>query len=154
MKASSSICRWGLFWLIGRAVTIVFSCLMPTAPFFKKKTRIERPASWRELYSQLDEEALKAYVTHHRENTKWIPLMITNVVIHLYYLGIPMGWGLLPDYVTNHGSIIGLDKDKHNRTPYLLGEMFGFPSPRRSISIRPIVLILWPVEERRASASL
>ena len=86
--------------------------------FFKKPPRIERPACWRDLYSQLDEEALKTYVTHHRENTKWIPLMITNIIVHIYYLGIPMGSGLLPDYVTNHGSIVGLDKDKHNRTPY------------------------------------
>ena len=86
--------------------------------FFKTPQRIERPACWRELYSQLDEEALKTYVTHHRENTKWLPMMITNVVVHLYYLGVPMGSGLLPDYVTNHGSIVGLDKDKHNRTPY------------------------------------
>ena len=86
--------------------------------FFKTPQRIEPPACWRELYSQLDEEALKAYVTHHRENTKWLPLMITNVVVHLYYLGIPMGSGLLPDYVTNHGSIVGLDKEEHNRTPY------------------------------------
>ena len=86
--------------------------------FFKTPPRIERPACWRELYSQLDEEGLKTYVTHHRENTKWIPLMITNVVVHLYYLGIPMGSGLLPDYVTNHGSIVGLDKDEHHRTPY------------------------------------
>ena len=29
-----------------------------------------------------------------------------------------MGWGLSPDYVTNHGSIVGLDKEEHNRTPY------------------------------------
>ena len=78
--------------------------------FFKKPPHIEHPACWRELYSQLDEEALKTYVTHHRENTKWIPLMITNVVVHLYYLGIPMGSGLLPDYVTNHGSIVGWTK--------------------------------------------
>ena len=86
--------------------------------FFKKPPRMERPACWRELYSQLDEEALKTYVTHHRENTKWIPLMITNVVVHIYYLGIPIGSGLLPDYVTNHGSIVGLDKEEHHRTPY------------------------------------
>ena len=86
--------------------------------FFKKPIRIERPACWRELYSQLDEEALKAYVTHHRENTKWIPLMITNIVAHLNYLGIPMGQGALPDYVANHGSIIGLEKDRHHGTPH------------------------------------
>ena len=86
--------------------------------FFKTPIRIDRPSSWRELYSQLDEEALKTYVTHHRENTKWIPLAITNVVIHLYYLGAPLGSGELPDYIKDHQCIIGLDKDYHHGTLY------------------------------------
>ena len=85
--------------------------------FFKKPIRIERPSSWRELYSRLDEESLNAYVTHHRENTKWIPLMITNIVIHLYYLGVTMGYGALPRYIKDHHCIVGLDKDRHG-TPY------------------------------------
>ena len=53
--------------------------------FFKKPIRIDRPASWRELYSQLNEESLKAYITHHREDTKWIPVMLTNFMIHLFF---------------------------------------------------------------------
>ena len=67
--------------------------------FFKKPVRIERPSSWRELYSQLDEESLKGYVTHHRESTTWIPLMMTNIMIHTFYLGTPMGNGKLPQYI-------------------------------------------------------
>ena len=85
--------------------------------FFKKPVRIERPSSWRELYSQLDEESLKGYVTHHRESTTWIPLMITNIMIHTFYLGTPMGNGKLPQYIKDHRSIVGLEKDRHG-IPY------------------------------------
>ena len=85
--------------------------------FFKRPIRIERPSSWKEVYSQLDEESLKTYVIHHRENTKWIPLMITNIMIYLYYLGVPMGDGELVQYIKDNKSIVGLDKDRHG-TPY------------------------------------
>ena len=86
--------------------------------FFKKPIRIDRPASWRELHSQLNEESLKAYITHNREDTKWIPVMLTNFMIHLYFLGLPMGKGELPQYIKDNRSIVGLDKDYHNSTPY------------------------------------
>ena len=85
--------------------------------FFKKPIHIEHPTSWRELHTQLDKESLKACVTHHRENTKWIPLMMTNLVIHLYFLGAPTGPGTLPDYIKDYRSILGLEKDRHG-TPY------------------------------------
>ena len=81
--------------------------------FFKKPIRIDCPSSWREVYSQMDEESLTAYVTQYRENTKWIPLMMTNVDIHLFYLGVSMGAGELPQFIKTHNCIIGLDKDRH-----------------------------------------
>ena len=80
--------------------------------FFKKPIRIDRPSSWREVYSQMDEESLTAYVTQHRENTKWIPLMVTNVDIQLFDLGVSMGAGELPQFIKTHHCIIGLDKDR------------------------------------------
>ena len=120
--------------------------------FFKKPPRIERPACWRELYSQLDEEALKTYVTHHRENTKWIPLMITNIIVHIYYLGIPMGSGLLPDYVTNHGSIVGLDKDKHHRTPYK-DKLCGVRCLAFHLNSKETGNGFWGLEDRREQLS-
>ena len=86
--------------------------------FIKKPIRIDRPASWRELYSQLNEESLKAYITHHREDAKWIPVMLTNFMIHLYFLRVPMGQGELPQYIKDNRSIAGLDKDRHHSTPY------------------------------------
>ena len=86
--------------------------------FFKKPIRIDRPSSWREVYSQLDEESLTAYVTQHRENTKWIPLMITNLVVNLYYLSVTLGAGELPQFIKTNHCIIGLDKDTHQGKLY------------------------------------
>ena len=86
--------------------------------FFKKPIHIARPSSWREVYSQLDEESLTAYVTQHRENTKWVPLMITNLVVNLYYLGVTLGAGELPQFIKTNHCIIGLDKDPHHGKLY------------------------------------
>ena len=36
--------------------------------FYKKPICISHPSSWREVYSQLDEESLVAYATHHRDS--------------------------------------------------------------------------------------
>ena len=58
--------------------------------FFKKPVSIDRPSSWRKIYDKMTDEAILTYVTNHREDTKWIPLMLTNVVVHLYYLGVTM----------------------------------------------------------------
>ena len=43
--------------------------------------------------------------------------MITNIVIQIFYLGIPMGNGELPQYIKDHRSIICLDKDPIHATP-------------------------------------
>ena len=61
----------------------------------------------------MDEESLTAYVTQHRENTKWIPLMVTNVDIQLVCLGVSMGAGELPQFIKTHNCIVGLEKDRH-----------------------------------------
>ena len=67
--------------------------------FFKMPIRIERPSSWKQVYSQMTEESLKNYVTNHRQDTKWIPLMITNIVCDFYFLGISLGAGELPQFI-------------------------------------------------------
>ena len=41
--------------------------------------------------------------------------MLTNVVVHLYYLGVTMGAGDLPDYVMDSKSIVGLERDRNQR---------------------------------------
>ena len=49
------------------------------------------------------------YIMQHREDTKWLPLMLTNINITLYHLRVPMGEGDLPDYIKNSRSIVGLE---------------------------------------------
>ena len=71
----------------------------------------------KKFFSQLDGNSLTAYVIHQRENTKWIPLMITNFVVHLYYMGVTMGTGELSPFIKSHNCIIGLDKDWYGK-PY------------------------------------
>ena len=83
--------------------------------FFKMPIRIERPSSWKQVYSQMPEESLKNYVTNHRQDTKWIPLMITNIVCDFYFLGISLGAGELPQFIKQKNCIISMEKDRHNR---------------------------------------
>ena len=85
--------------------------------FFKTPMRIDRPSSWREVYEQLTHEALISHVTQHREDTKWVPIMVTHIVANLFYLGVTMGAGKLADYVKQCRSIVALDKDSKG-VPY------------------------------------
>ena len=80
--------------------------------FFSSPVRIDRPSSRHEVFTKLNDEALISYVTNHRQDTKWIPLMITNVHVHLYHLGVCMGQGPLPDFITESKVIVGLSKDR------------------------------------------
>ena len=79
--------------------------------FFTKPKRVDRPSDWGDI--DVSEGELLKYVLHNRENTKWLPIMITNVVINLYYLGVSMGAGQLPDYIRNHHCIVGLETTCH-----------------------------------------
>ena len=40
--------------------------------------------------------------------------MLTNFMIHLYFLWVPTGSGELPQYIKDIRSIAGLDKDRHH----------------------------------------
>lgn len=51
------------------------------------------------LLENLDEELLMSYVLNHRDNTKWKPLVITNIMVFVYHLGVTMGRWTLPDYM-------------------------------------------------------
>ena len=115
-KALRSILRCDLSWWINRLVDKDSLCLMRTMHYLRNQYELIDQLLG-ELYSQLNEESLKAYISHHREDTKWIPVMLTNFMIHLYFLGVAMGRGQLLWYIKNNRGIAGLDKDRHNSTP-------------------------------------
>ena len=78
--------------------------------FFSCPVRIDRPSSWREVFAELSDEALTSYVTDHR-------LLITNIWVQIYHLGITMGKGALPEFITDSRVIVGLSKDRWGK-PY------------------------------------
>ena len=80
--------------------------------FFSRPVRIDRPSSRHGWFTKLNDEASISYVTNHRQETKWIPLMITNFHIHLYHLGVCMGQGPLPDCITESNIIEGLSNNR------------------------------------------
>ena len=80
--------------------------------FFKKPKRVDRPSDWRGVAEEITAESLMGYVMQQRENTKWLPLMLTNVTVQIYHLRVSMGEGDLPAYIKNSRSIVGLDR-KH-----------------------------------------
>ena len=84
---------------------------------FSRPVRIDRPSSWREVFAEMSDEALTSYVTNHRQDTKWIPLLITNIRVQIYHLGITMGKGVLPEFITDSRVIVGLSKDRKGK-PY------------------------------------
>ena len=81
--------------------------------FFTKPKRIDRVSDWRDM--DISQEALVQYVVHNRENTKWIPLMLTNIVVDIYHLGVAMGAGQLPDFIKNSHCIRGLEMSNNDR---------------------------------------
>ena len=80
--------------------------------FFKTPKRIDRPSSWRGVYNDLTDDTLTTYIMNHRDDTKWIPIMLTHVVVHLYHLGVTMGSGELPDYIKTLKSVVPLDRNR------------------------------------------
>ena len=81
--------------------------------FFNKPKRVDRTSDWRDI--DISQETLLQYALNNRENTKWIPLMLTNIVVNVYHLGVPMGAGQLPDYISNHNCIVRLEMSNRNQ---------------------------------------
>ena len=54
--------------------------------FFIKPKRVDRTSDWGDI--DISQETLLQYALNNRENTKWIPLMLTNIVVSVYHLGV------------------------------------------------------------------
>jgi len=62
---------------------------------------------------------IEDYAHKQRPDTKWRVHMITNMMMFVYKTSFPLGHGLLPSYIKNKKSIIGLDVDLHcHNKPY------------------------------------
>ena len=75
--------------------------------FFKKPKLISRPNDLRDIV--ITSENVLSYAGSNRENTKWTPVMLTNILVSIYHLNVPMGHGKLPDFIKNAHTIVSLD---------------------------------------------
>jgi hypothetical protein len=66
----------------------------------------------KKLEMRLKEMDVNSYVLNQRPNSKYIPTLVTNVKWWVSHTNYPLGLGLLPDYIRNMKSIVGLDKDR------------------------------------------
>ncbi|KAK3097803.1 hypothetical protein FSP39_013348 [Pinctada imbricata] len=86
---------------------------------FQRPIYISRRRDLEKLRKRLDRFNIMDYILQQRPNTKWKPVLITNVHFHLYSLNYPLGTSLhLPNYIASLRSIVSLDKDEHNGQPF------------------------------------
>lgn len=53
-----------------------------------------------------------------RPDTKWVPVLVTNIHFTVYSTNYPLGQGILPDYLLRKDSICSLVKNGHTGKPY------------------------------------
>ena len=79
---------------------------------FPRPLYITNRKDLKKLEQKLRELDVNKYVLNQRPNSKYIPTLVTNVKWWVSHTNYPLGLGLLPDYIRNMKSIIGLDKDR------------------------------------------
>ena len=78
---------------------------------FKDSIQINDATDLHKIRIRVREMNFNDYVLHNRPNSKWIPVMVTNVRYWVNKTNFPMGVGLLPEYLKAKMSLIGLDSN-------------------------------------------
>ena len=79
---------------------------------FQRPVYVTNREDLKKLEQKLREMDVNNYVLTQRPNSKYIPTLVTNVKWWVSHTNYPLGLGLLPDYIRNMKSIVGLDKDR------------------------------------------
>ena len=84
---------------------------------FTRPIYVSRRQDLTKLRKRLERFNVVDYILQQRPNTKWKPLLITNVHFSLFHLNYPLGAPVsLPQHLLTSRSIVALDK-KANSTP-------------------------------------
>ena len=87
-------------------------------PYFEQPRFIRNHNDWDDILHALTFESLITNIIHHRENSRWKPILVTNVQFYLYFTDVVMGNAtVLPDNIRNHRCIVSLVNDRQGR-PY------------------------------------
>ena len=85
---------------------------------FTRPIYVSRRHDLAKLRKRLERLNVMDYILQQRPNTKWKPLLVTNVHFSLFHLNYALGAPQeLPDYIKTSKSIVSLDK-KSNGKPY------------------------------------
>ena len=86
---------------------------------FQRPIYVSRRHDLTKLRKRLERFNVVDYILQQRPNTKWKPLLVTNVHFSLFHLNYTLGTPLeLPDYIKVSKSIVALDKRRYDAKPY------------------------------------
>lgn len=86
---------------------------------FSRPIYVSRHHDLTKLQRRLERLNVVDYILKQRPNTKWKPVLVTNVHFSLFHLNYLLGAPLqLPDYIISSKSIVTLDKRRRDGKPY------------------------------------
>ena len=77
-------------------------------PLIPQPQRIDTQADWDRFAASLQPDQLMERIVLDRPNSKWQLALVTNLRVDIYYLGVNMGAGNVPDYIVNNPNILAL----------------------------------------------
>ena len=85
---------------------------------FERPLYISRRGDLRRLRRQLETKDILIELLRQRPDTKWIPVVVTNVRFLVTSTFYPLGQGQLPDYLMRKDSLYPLVKNQNNGKPF------------------------------------
>jgi len=85
---------------------------------FERPLYISRRADLLRFRRQLETKHILTELLRQRPDTKWIPVLVTNVHFVVYETFYPLGQGILHDYLNKMDSLYPLVKNRHTGKTY------------------------------------
>ena len=84
-------------------------------PYFEQPRFIRNPNDWDAILHALTFESLITNIIHHRENSHWKPILVTNIQFYLYFMDVVMGNATVLPNFCNHKCVVSLVNDLQGR---------------------------------------
>ena len=85
---------------------------------FERPLYISRRVDLQRFRRELERKDIMTELLRNRPDTKWIPVLVTNVHFVIYSTYYPLGQGKLPDFLLKKDSLYPLVKNRHNGKLY------------------------------------
>ena len=85
---------------------------------FERPLYISRRVDLQRFRRELERKDIMTELLRNRPDTRWIPVLVTNVHFVIYSTYYPLGHGKLPDFLLKKASLYPLVKNRHNGKLY------------------------------------